>query len=54
MDQPAAALVDLEARGLLEDTIIVWGGEFGRTPQGEPRDMLGRDPCRLFHLVMRR
>ena len=44
VDQPAAALIkDLEARGLLEDTIIVWGGEFGRTPQGEPRDMLGRD-----------
>ncbi len=44
VDQPAAALVkDLEERGLLEDTIVVWGGEFGRTPQGEPRDMLGRD-----------
>ena len=44
VDQPAAALIkDLEARGLLEDTIVVWGGEFGRTPQGEPRDMLGRD-----------
>jgi len=44
VDQPAAALIkDLESRGLLEDTIVVWGGEFGRTPQGEPRDMLGRD-----------
>ena len=44
VDQPAAALIkDLEARGLLEDTIVVWGDEFGRTPQGEPRDMLGRD-----------
>jgi len=31
-DQPSAALVaDLKARGLLEDTLIVWGGEFGRT-----------------------
>jgi len=31
-DQPAAALVlDLEQRGLLEDTVVVWGGEFGRT-----------------------
>jgi hypothetical protein len=31
-DQPAAALVlDLKARGLLEDTLVVWGGEFGRT-----------------------
>ena len=32
-DQPAAALVrDLKARGLLDDTLIIWGGEFGRTP----------------------
>ena len=31
-DQPSAALVkDLEQRGLLKDTLIVWGGEFGRT-----------------------
>jgi hypothetical protein len=44
VDQPMAALVrDLKARGLLESTLIVWGGEFGRTPQGEPRDMMGRD-----------
>jgi hypothetical protein len=44
VDQGAAALVkDLKRRGLLEDTIVVWGGEFGRTPQGEPRDMMGRD-----------
>ncbi len=34
VDQPAAALVkDLKARGLLDDTIVIWGGEFGRTPQ---------------------
>ncbi len=32
-DQPSAALVrDLKARGLLEDTLVIWGGEFGRTP----------------------
>ena len=32
-DQPAAALLaDLKQRGLLEDTLVVWGGEFGRTP----------------------
>ncbi len=44
VDQPAAALVkDLQQRGLLDDTLVIWGGEFGRTPQGEPRDMLGRD-----------
>ena len=31
-DQPAAALIkDLKARGLLDDTLVVWGGEFGRT-----------------------
>src|SRR6478609_861791 len=43
-DQPAAALVkDLKKRGLLNDTLVVWGGEFGRTPQGEPREMIGRD-----------
>ena len=43
-DQPAAALVaDLKRHGLLDDTIVIWGGEFGRTPQGEPRDLIGRD-----------
>ena len=32
-DQPAAALVaDLKARGMLDDTLVIWGGEFGRTP----------------------
>ena len=44
VDQPAAALVqDLKARGLLDDTLVVWGGEFGRTPMGEPRESTGRD-----------
>ncbi|MEY4187299.1 MAG: hypothetical protein RIT02_2333 [Planctomycetota bacterium] len=44
VDQPAAALVlDLKARGLLEDTLVIWGGEFGRTPMGEPRETTGRD-----------
>ena len=44
VDQGSAALIrDLKQRGLLEDTIVIWGGEFGRTPQGEPRDLLGRD-----------
>ena len=33
VDQPIAALLtDLKQRGLLEDTLVVWGGEFGRTP----------------------
>lgn len=43
-DQACAALVtDLKQRGLLDDTIVIWGGEFGRTPmvQGDGRD--GRD-----------
>ncbi len=43
-DRASAALVlDLKQRGLLDETIVVWGGEFGRTPQGEPRDLIGRD-----------
>jgi hypothetical protein len=44
VDQASAALVtDLKQRGLLKDTIVIWGGEFGRTPQGEPRENTGRD-----------
>ncbi|TXT33613.1 MAG: hypothetical protein FD138_1846 [Planctomycetota bacterium] len=48
MDKPIAALMkDLKQRGLLEDTLIVWGGEFGRTPFREGRTAgsmnLGRD-----------
>jgi len=44
VDQPAAALIkDLKRQGMLEDTLVIWGGEFGRTPQGEPRALLGRD-----------
>lgn len=36
VDQPIAALLaDLEARGMLEDTLVIWGGEFGRTPVSE-------------------
>jgi hypothetical protein len=43
-DRACAALVtDLKQRGLLDETLVVWGGEFGRTPQGEPRDLMGRD-----------
>jgi len=44
VDQPMAALVtDLKRRGMLDDTLVIWGGEFGRTPQGEQRDFMGRD-----------
>ncbi len=46
-DRPIAALIkDLKQRGLLDETLIVWGGEFGRTPMNEGRDgskWLGRD-----------
>ena len=47
-DKPVAALIrDLKQRGLLEDTLVVWGGEFGRTPFREGRtsgsQVLGRD-----------
>jgi uncharacterized protein (DUF1501 family) len=38
VDQPMTALInDLKQRGMLEDTLIVWGGEFGRTPMRENR-----------------
>lgn len=49
VDKPIAALItDLKQRGLLEDTLIVWGGEFGRTPMRENRggsemQFIGRD-----------
>ncbi len=48
MDRPVAALIrDLKQRGLLEDTLVIWGGEFGRTPFREGRTakgaLLGRD-----------
>ena len=44
IDQASAALVkDLKQRGLLDDTIVVWGGEFGRTPMGEVRESTGRN-----------
>ena len=42
----SALLIDLRRRGLLDDTLVVWGGEFGRTPMNEARDgskFFGRD-----------
>jgi hypothetical protein len=46
-DRPVAALLaDLKERGLLDSTVVVWGGEFGRTPMNEERNgskLLGRD-----------
>jgi len=48
IDQPIAALLtDLKQRGMLEDTLVLWGGEFGRTPtvelDGGGKSQLGRD-----------
>lgn len=44
VDQASAALVkDLKRLGMLEDTLVIWGGEFGRTPMGEKRESVGRD-----------
>jgi len=48
IDRPIAALMtDLKQRGLFEETLIVWGGEFGRTPTvelgGNGKELLGRD-----------
>jgi uncharacterized protein (DUF1501 family) len=49
IDQPIAALLtDLKERGMLEDTLVVWGGEFGRTSMRENRngqvmEFIGRD-----------
>lgn len=43
-DQPVAALLsDLKQRGLLEETLIIWGGEFGRTPMFQGKGGPGRD-----------
>lgn len=39
VDRPTAALIrDLKQRGLLDHTLVIWGGEFGRTPMGEVRE----------------
>ncbi len=49
-DQASAALVtDLKRRGLLDETLVVWGGEFGRTPMVETNPALGRSLGRDHH-----
>ena len=49
-DQASAALVmDLKRRGLLDDTLVIWGGEFGRTPMVETNPALGRALGRDHH-----
>jgi len=49
-DQACAGLIrDLKERGLLEDTLVIWGGEFGRTPMVEASAALGRSLGRDHH-----
>lgn len=49
-DKASAALVlDLKRRGLLDDTLVIWGGEFGRTPMVETNPSLGRSLGRDHH-----
>ena len=49
-DQANAALItDLKQRGLLEDTLVIWGGEFGRTPMVEASNAPGRSLGRDHH-----
>jgi hypothetical protein len=49
-DQASAALVeDLAIRGMLDETLVVWGGEFGRTPMVESNPALGRSLGRDHH-----
>ena len=49
-DQACAALIqDLKQRGMLDDTLVVWGGEFGRTPMVEASAALGRKLGRDHH-----
>ncbi len=44
VDQASAALIkDLKRSGMLDETLVIWGGEFGRTPMGEDRTPTGRD-----------
>jgi hypothetical protein len=49
-DRASAALItDLKSRGLLDDTLVIWGGEFGRTPMVETNAALGRGLGRDHH-----
>ncbi len=49
-DRASAALVaDLKRRGMLDDTLVIWGGEFGRTPMVETNPALGRSQGRDHH-----
>ena len=57
-DKPTWALIqDLKQRGMLEDTLVIWGGEFGRTPMYQGKGEIGRDhhikgfPCGWLAVV---
>ncbi len=51
IDRPCTALLrDLKRRGLLDQTLVIWGSEFGRTPMGEVRDVGGKDIGRNHHI----
>ncbi len=55
VDQPIAALLeDLKARGLLDSTLVVWGGEFGRTPMAQGSDGRDHNPYGFTDLAGRR
>lgn len=52
IDQPVAALIrDLDRRGLLEDTLVWWGGEFGRTPVAQGGDGRDHNPHGFTHFL---
>ena len=54
-DKPIAGLLtDLKARGLLDSTLVVWGGEFGRTPFNEKGNGRDHNPVGLHHVDGRR
>ena len=55
-DAPSAALIkDLKQRGLLEDTLVIWGGEFGRTPflQGKIEDVEAAGAAIIIRMPLR-
>ena len=55
VDQPIAGLIhDLKQRGMLDETLVVWGTEFGRTPGAEGADGRDHHPLRLQRLARRR
>ena len=55
VDRPIAGLLtDLKARGLLKDTLVLWGGEFGRTPVAQGKDGRDHNPQGFTDVARRR